>query len=437
MAQEAGLTRRLAGLLRARLPELRLGETEDRRSERGRKWGLSTLLGTLVMGLAAGRKSLLQVEALTKNLSVGMRRCLGIDRRVPDTTLRDTLEVVPPDSLRTRLHQQVKAAHRRHALEPTGLPFGMVVLDGKGTALPTWDGHYAEKRTYEKKMGAYGLLRTISCCLVTASAMVCLDAIPLLAGTNEVGFFQEALRQLLAVYGPGLFQMVSYDAGGCSEENADFVVALGLDYLFAIKGNQPGILDVMRRLLGAKKPEETQAKTEDVLGNKDVVTRRVFLVRKEPLVRWSHARTFIRVDSEIRTPEGKLVKQKTSDGEGVVCVTRYFLSSRETADLTAAQWLLLVRRHWGVENNLHHTLDKAFKEDSFPFMPTSPQGSLNVLLLRRIAFNLLALFRGVTQRSDEKRATPWATLFENLYITLVSATAEVIEGLRPRVAATS
>lgn len=433
------MTRRMAGLLRARLPEAGLREVEDVRNVRGRRWLFGTLLETVVVGLAAGRKSLLQIEALTRNLSVGMRRCLGISRRVPDTTLRDALEVTSPDSLRIRIHHQVKAAHRRKALEPVGLPFGVAALDGKSTAIDAWDNHFAERRTYEKKTGAYGLLRTISCCLVSADTKVCLDAIPLLAGTNEVGFFKEAVKELLAVYGKRLFQMLSYDAGGCSEENADFVVEQGLDYFFAIKGNQPGILEVLRRLLGKKNNEEAQAKTEDVLGNKNVVTRRVFFIQKQPLFRWSHARTFLRVDSQIRTPDGNLVQQKTSDGQLVDRITRYFLSSRPTADLTAEQWLLIARRHWAVENNLHGTLDVAFEEDDFPFMPSSPKGSLNVMLLRRIAFNLLALFRGVTQRSVEKRATPWATLFDNLFIALVSASAETVEGLRvrPRVSVAS
>ena len=68
---------------------------------------------------------------------------------------------------------------------------------------------------------------------------------------------------------------------------------------------------------------------------------------------------------------------------------------------------------------------------------SSPVGSLNVLLLRRIAFNMLALFRSVTQRAEDKRGTPWLTLFNRLYIALVSATAEAVAGLRTRVSTAS
>lgn len=431
------MTNRMAGLLKARLPDVQFNRLDDPRAKRGRRWGFSTLLSTMAAGLAAGMRSLFEIEVLSENLSVGMRRCLGISRRVPDTTLRDALLVAKPDTLRSGIHNQIKAAHRRKALEPVGLPFGVAGLDGKNVTLEAWDDVYAQRHTYKDKSGACGQLRTITCCLISSAAKVCLDAIPLLATTNEVGFFREALRQLVATYGTKLFRMISYDAGGCSEENADFVVSQGLDYLFAIKGNQGGILKDMQLFLGNKTPDAALAKTEDVLSNKNVVTRRVFLVEKRPLDRWAHARTFIRVDSVIHDAAGALVKQKTSDGKLVDCVTRYFLSSAEQAVLTPAQWLLVVRRHWAVENNIHHTLDTAFREDDFPFMPSSPVGSLNVLLLRRIAFNMLALFRSVTQRSEDKRGTPWLTLFGQLYIALLTATVEVVAGLRTRVSTAS
>jgi hypothetical protein len=437
MAQELKLTRRLAGLVNAGLCVARFEDALDPRSKRGRRWRLSTLLRTVTVGLMAGKKSLASIEALTKKLSVGIRRCLAISRRVSDTTLRDVLVRIAPDTLRGRLHAQVKAAARAKRLTPDGLPIGVMSMDGKGSALESWDNHFAERRTYDDRKGAYGLLRTISCCLVSCAAKVCLDAIPLLAGLNEVGFYQEALRQLVAIYGTGLFQLVCYDAGGCSEQNAAFTVSLGLHYLFAIKGNQPGILQVMLRYLGLRPAASADAFTQDVLSNKNVVTRRIFLIQKKPLFRWSHARTFIRVDSEIRDSEGNLVRQKTSDGKWVDVVTRYFLSSMELSVLTPQQWLLVIRRHWAIENNLHGTLDVAFEEDDFPFMPKSPLGSLNVMLLRRIAYNALTLFRSVTCRSDEKRQTPWAQLFDDIYVTLVSATHEVLAGLRTRVAAAS
>ncbi|MFN0062048.1 MAG: hypothetical protein ACKVPX_05990 [Myxococcaceae bacterium] len=193
----------------------------------------------------------------------------------------------------------------------------------------------------------------------------------------------------------------------------------------------------MHFFLGGRTQESANAQSEDVLSDKSVVTRRVFLKEKRPLLRWSHACTFIRVDSEIRDSDGKLVRQKTADGKWVDVVTRYFLSSLPRAAMTDAQWLLVVRRHWAVENNVHGTLDLAFKEDDAPWIEASPQGALAVLLLRRVALNLLGLFRSVTQRSDEKRATPWKQLMRGVYLALVTATEEVLAGIRHRTAIAS
>jgi hypothetical protein len=109
---------------------------------------------------------------------------------------------------------------------------------------------------------------------------------------------------------------------------------------------------------------------------------------------------------------------------------RYFVSSRSPELLTAEQWLYLVRAHWGVENQNHHTLDTAFAEDDRPWIVADAHGMLAVLLLRRIAPTLLALFRAVTLRSDENRATRWLVLLRWMRDALV-ALADHYRGGQP------
>jgi hypothetical protein len=421
------MKKRLVGLLSARLPELGLERVEDPRAEKGKRWRLASLLKGVLASLVAGGKSLGDVEWLTSEWSDAIRRRLGLRGRVPDTTLRDVLVRLTPQKLRPLLWRQVRAARRRGALEPQGLPFGVLALDGKATALPVWDGILASRQRTEDGKSAIGLLRTVTACLVSAASRPCLDAICLPACSSEVGFFREALKEVLHVFGKGLFRLVSYDAGGCSEENAAFTVAQGLHYLFAIKENQPGILEKLRLFLERRSKKRADAVSEDVLSDKSSVIRRIFLLEKQPLYRWKHARTFIRVDSEKRDKLGRLVHEET----------RYFLSSLPRAQLSDAQWLLVVRRHWAVENNVHGTLDVAFEEDAHPWIEASPQGALAVLVLRRVALNLLAFFRSVTQRSEEKRATPWKALMRAMSLALFTASEKTFAGLRPRVAATS
>lgn len=171
----------MAGLMRCRLPELHLERVADPRSRRGRRWKcFSVLLRAVLLGLMAGRKRLSDVEALTDEMSVAMRRMLRIPRRAPDTTLRHLLIKLDPHELRLRLHGQVKAAHRRKALSPFGLPFGQVAIDGRSTALPNvapdkapkgsdvkWAEHFGQ-RCSQGSGHSHRLMRTITCTLVTA-----------------------------------------------------------------------------------------------------------------------------------------------------------------------------------------------------------------------------------------------------------------------------
>ena len=119
---------------------------------------------------------------------------------------------------------------------------------------------------------------------------------------------------------------------------------------------------------------------------------------------------------------------------------RYLISSLRKDALTATQWQTLVRSRWGVETN-HQILDHAFEEDDpwkslargdHPWIEQNPRGMLVVAILRRIVYTLLALFRGVTPRSDERRGVPWKRLLEEVYLALLRVTDELLRSLRFR-----
>jgi hypothetical protein len=248
---EAREIRRLAGLLHARLPELRLSAVPDPRQPQWCHWKLPALLRLGVAGVMAGGRSLADLEQLSAEMSPSARGLLGLTRRVPDTTLRDAYVKVDPTHLRDGLERQCLAALRRKALAPDRLPFGMVAMDGKATAGDGWDHHYAQKQTHSSDGGASGVVRTITCCLVSAVARPCLDAVPIPAATNEMGHFATAFTELWARYGhTGLFKLISYDAGGASLDNATLVRGKGVHYLFGLRGTQPTLRAEAERLLG-------------------------------------------------------------------------------------------------------------------------------------------------------------------------------------------
>ncbi len=437
MAQPARKTRRIAGLLRSRLPELQLERVVDPRARRGRRWKeLPVLLRTTLVGIMAGCKSIGETERLTEELSVPMQRMLRIGRRVPDTTLRQTLVRLEPDALRERLHVQIKAAQRRKALAPVGLPIGQVAVDGRTTTLPdvhpdgaprTSDVAWAERfaqRQVQPSGSSCRLLRTDTCTLVSARARPCIDAVPIPAATNEMGHFATVVRGLVETYGRSeLFQLISTDAGNCSEANGRLVaVELGLHYLFRLKADQPTLLAEAKRLLQRRKPETADAITEDVVGN-TTVTRRLFCTAEMAgFMSWTHLQTVIRIRKETHdNATGKLLEAED----------HYAVSSLPVDALSPVQWLHAFRIHWGVEVS-HHIFDRILNEDDKPWIETDPKGMVAVLLLRRIAYNLLALYRSVTQRCDDRRQTPWKDLLRWIYNTLISAQAADLGGLRPR-----
>jgi len=419
--------RRMAGLLAARLPELDLEAVPDPRAREGR-WSLAQILRATLVGIMAGCKSLWETEDLTDRLGTPMRRMLRLPRRLADTTMRDALcrkELL--GGLRAALRRAVRAAWRRKALAPVGLPIGVVALDGKVTAVPSINGEFAQTQ-HPKDGPVYGLIRTVTCALVSAAGRPCLDAIPIPAHTNEMGHFQVAFASVVRSYGQ-LFQMVTYDAGALSEANGKAVVEAKKDYLFALKNEHRTMLKLATELLSA---QEMVAQTVDGLDNQTTVTRTLKLLAVDPSWSydqskgpeesvWKHAKAFLSVES-VTLREGVVVGNEV----------RFFVSSRAPECLTPKQWLKVVRAHWGVENQNHGTFDTAFAEDERPWIEADEHGMLAVLLLRRIAYTLLALYRAVTLRSDERRSMRWKSLLARVRDALVAATDETLAGLRLR-----
>ena len=92
----------------------------------------------------------------------------------------------------------------------------------------------------------------------------------------------------------------------------------------------------------------------------------------------------------------------------------------------------LIRARWAVENNNHHTFDTALAEDARPWFHEHPVGALDVIILRRIAYNAMALFRARTLRADAHHLMPWRALTRQVLIALISATEAAVIGLRAR-----
>lgn len=410
--------RRLAGVLGKRLPEMGFSKVADQRRQSSCRWSLSALLTAVVTAFTAGCRSLAQMESLTADASRSMRRLLGLARRVPDTTVRSVLIKLSPNELRKCLHRQIRAAHRRKALRPVGLPFGVVTLDGKVTAIKGLNGPFTQRR--EKEGEQYGLVRSVSAVLTSSAQKACIDANPIPRSTNEMGHFLDVLAELVEIYGSlDLFRLVTYDAGACSKVHAREITGYGLDYFFNFKPNERKLTARAKRLLAADdvKPVEVHREKR---GSQRVV--RALYLTSEALTwpHWANAKTAIRVQRTVYNADG-----------GVHSVgDRYWISSLDASELTCSQWLHLARAHWGVENNGHNTWDTVLVEDDRPWITQDGVGCLNVMLLRRLAYNVLAFQRIAARKRRTGRLPPWRDLIRGLYNTIIAATDRTLAGLK-------
>jgi len=371
--------------------------------------------------MTAGAKSLGDVEALTADVAPAARAALGLGGRLPDTTAPDTLAKLDPFEARAMLHRAVRLAARRKAIDHDGLPAGIVSMDGKATAIDAWDDKFAQKQTHSAGKGAHGVLRTVTSCLISSSACPAIDAYPIPPATNEMGIFPKALDALLLAYGSlDLVRIVLYDAGACGKANGAYTCSKGLHYMFRLNENQPTLYAEAQRLLG-KKPITEAAHTSVHARDGGAWKRHVFVSEElAGWLDWEHLKTVVRVVSE----------RFDSAGNRVSVEDHYYISSLPAARFLPEQWNLLIRRRWAVENECHHTFDAAFGEDEHPWFTASPVGALVVVMLRRIAYTLMAFYRSVTLRSEATRVTPWRRLFQLFSNALIAATPEALAGLR-------
>ena len=95
-----------------------------------------------------------------------------------------------------------------------------------------------------------------------------------------------------------------------------------------------------------------------------------------------------------------LVESQTERNGRVQHERRYYLGS---AKLDAATFARAVRAHWGIENNLHWTLDVVFCDDLARLR--TGHGPENMAVVRHMALNLLQQAKPTTSYQVSERVT--------------------------------
>jgi predicted transposase YbfD/YdcC len=189
--------------------------------------------------------------------------------------------------------------------------------------------------------------------------------------SNEITAIPKLL-DLLILHGA----IVTIDAMGCQTAIASKIVAQDADYVLAVKDNQKHLLDDIKeafeqtpKALAATTLEKSHGRIEKrtcrIITDMDWISK---------LGNWENLHTII----EIKT---KRIFLKTQEEQQE---TRYYISSLISKP---EHFNTIVRKHWGVENKLHWSLDVIFKED----LSTKQAGNAaeNFAIMTKIALNLL------------------------------------------------
>lgn len=226
--------------------------------------------------------------------------------------------------------------------------------------------------------------------------------------SNEISTIPELLKQLTLPSG----SIITIDAAGTQKEIASQIREMKVDYVLALKGNQPKLLDEVENYFNqAAEAGSEYAPLDEFVkeeqGHGRIEQRKVYatddlewLPQKDD---WKDLRSIVKLES-VRWSGGK--KQQE---------IRYYISSLPP---DAKRLAKAIRGHWGVENRCHWVLDVVFREDQSLITEGYAPENLR-------AINLLVAKMLKNEKSCKKgiRAKQFKAALDNGYLYKVLAAA--------------
>jgi predicted transposase YbfD/YdcC len=195
--------------------------------------------------------------------------------------------------------------------------------------------------------------------------------------SNEIKAIPK-LMKLLDLQGA----VVTIDAAGCQKKIAQRIVDQGGHYILQLKGNQGSLHQETVMLFDQCLTDDCRGIAYSTAsttggGHGRIEERRIWATSEVGWFaekgKWKNLRSLIRVRAR------RTVGDKTSEEY------RYYITDLPAGNATGL--LAYIRGHWGVENNLHWSLDISFREDDCRIR--KGHAAENFSRLSRIALNLL------------------------------------------------
>lgn len=332
-------------------------ELTDPRREQGKRHGLVEIITITILGVVCGADEWTEIEDVAQAKLAWLRRMFDLPHGLPshDTLGRVFARIDP------RQFERCLTGWITHLAELARSD--LIAIDGKTL-----------RHSYDPADGKAALHMVSAWC--RANRLV-LGQVATDLKSNAITAIPQLLR-LLDLEGA----VVTIDAMGTQRDIARQIVEQGGDYLLPVKENQPALYRDVTLFFadalasGFAGTEHAHARTTDG-GHGRLEVRRAWSVWDIAWLpsrsRWKKLRSLLCVESRRTT------------GEPTSTERRYYISSLDGQD--AARLLDLTRGHWGVENDLHWSLDVCFREDdSRTRKGHAPQ---NLAVIRRAALALL------------------------------------------------
>jgi predicted transposase YbfD/YdcC len=332
-------------------------EIEDGRIPGMTTYPLDEVLLTVLVGLLCRMEDFDEISMFGEEQLDWLRKILPFANGVaPAQTLRRALRALDPKALQRAFASWVASLQAKVC----GQKPGVVAIDGKTL-----------RGSKQDRSGA-GALHMVSA--FAHEAGLVLGARAVAGKSNEITAIP-ALLDMLAIEGA----VITIDAMGTQKAIAAKIIEKEADYVLAVKENQGSLHADVAAFFADPVLAETCAAQQSIDAGHGRIEQRTaraadasWLAERHP--HWAGLRSFAEV-----------ARLHTDKKTGAVSKeTRFYISSLPP---DPAQLLAAVRQHWSIENNLHWTLDVAFREDHC--RTRKDHSAENLAIMRHAALNML------------------------------------------------
>jgi predicted transposase YbfD/YdcC len=331
----------------------------DIRSKQGRRHALIDIITIAIIGVICGADDWVSIELVGKAKKKWLRTFLDLRHGIPShDTFGKVFAWLDPEEFQACFMEWIRDIATMTAGQ-------VIAIDGKTI-----------RRSHDRANGK-GPIHLVNAWASQNELVIGQRKVE--SKSNEITAIPELLN-LLDVQGC----IVTIDAIGTQKEIAKQIRAQKADYVLAVKGNQGVLHDCIQSMFADDRKEGFRASPfihartvnkghgRIEIRNCWITNDPEYLDYADPDKKWEGLRSIVIIEGIRRTGARETKK------------LRYFISSLEP---DAAQMLSHVRAHWGVENQLHWSLDVVFREDENRARKGNAQE--NLAIMRKIALNLL------------------------------------------------